>query len=156
MLIVLLLDLTNHVNPQIKGEVFPLRIAKLPSKLFFVSSSEHVDVQTGTNGQVLDILTIMLRVATEFRQREVMSLECFELKVFELTWEYVNQSVGVMPRYLSDSDHIEMDAMTFREFGFLSSDSCEIGQIGTSPCLVDVHISGGSRQPIKGSNRKAA
>jgi hypothetical protein len=39
------LDLANHLNPEIKREVFPFRVAKLRSKLLCESSSEHVDIQ---------------------------------------------------------------------------------------------------------------
>jgi hypothetical protein len=63
---VLLLDLTNHLDPQIKSEVFPSRVAKLPSKFALVSSSEHIDIQSGAYSQELHVLSIVICVASEF------------------------------------------------------------------------------------------
>ena len=141
-------QLGEHFNPKFKREVCTLGIPQLPAQFIAVSLLKDCAIKSRTLCESPVVFAIVVLVATQLRQGEVVFLECPDSQVTELSGIHINQSLFVSLGNISDSHDVDVDSMLLGEQTTLATDSLHVCDVRCAADLNDVDVGGRAGQAV--------
>jgi hypothetical protein len=96
-------QLLDHLDPELERQVFTLWIGELPPQFIAISLLKDRNLQSGALSEPPNVLAIVILVATELRQGEVVLLKHPDVKVAKLSGSWrcspgIQQPINIQRR----------------------------------------------------------
>ena len=149
-------QLLDHVDPQLKREVFTIRARELEPQLLGISLTQHGYVKSGTTCKTLYILSIAIGISREFGQDQIVAVEGFQPEVVEAACRQIDQPRLIVLRNDGYRHDVQVDLVAPMKVAPLPRELHEPGGIGSLRRLEDVDISGRTFQTVQLGDDKPA